>query len=271
MSSNDLQRRLGYQFGQPALLRQALTHRSHGQPHNERLEFLGDSVLNCVISELLYARFGGGNEGELSRIRADLVRQERLREIAESLELGACLMLGEGEARSGGINRPSILADALEALLGAVFLDGGFERARALISGLYVPLLAGIDPDRHAKDAKTLLQEYLQGRRLPLPVYAVIGTSGAAHSQTFEVDCVIDSLSVRSRGTGLSRRAAEQAAATRALAQAREAAPAEGERKRRGPASRRREGQGGTGGSQPEVGDDQPKAHAAETVRAAGR
>jgi ribonuclease-3 len=242
MSSNDLQRRLRYQFGQPALLRQALTHRSHGQPHNERLEFLGDSVLNCVISELLYARFGGGNEGELSRIRADLVRQDRLREIAEGLELGACLKLGEGEARSGGISRPSILADALEALLGAVFLDGGFERARALIAELYAPLLAGIDPDRHAKDAKTLLQEHLQSRRLPLPVYAVVGTTGAAHSQTFEVDCIIDSLAVRSRGSGLSRRAAEQAAATQALAQARDATPAAGTRGRRGPPARQRAG-----------------------------
>jgi ribonuclease-3 len=233
MSSQELQRRLGYPFGQPALLRQALTHRSHGQPHNERLEFLGDSVLNCVISELLYARFGSGTEGELSRIRADLVRQDRLREIAERLELGACLMLGEGEARSGGVSRPSILADALEALIGAVFLDGGFERVRALIADLYAPILAGIDPDRHAKDAKTLLQEHLQGRRLPLPVYAVVGTSGAAHSQTFEVDCVVESLGVRARGSGLSRRSAEQAAATQALAQAREAHPPEGVRRRR--------------------------------------
>lgn len=217
MTIEELQRRLGHRFVDVALLRQALTHRSAGQPNNERLEFLGDGVLDCVVAALLFERFASVDEGELSRRRANLVRQETLHAIASRLDLGACLRLGEGEARSGGTHRPSILADALEAIIGAVFLEGGFERARVVIAGLYEPILAAGEPTGSAKDAKTQLQELLQARRLPLPLYAVVGTSGAAHDQRFEVDCAIPKLAIHVQGRGSSRRAAEQAAAAQAL------------------------------------------------------
>jgi len=228
MAIDDLQRRLGYRFTDGALLRQALTHRSFGQPNNERLEFLGDSVLNCVVAELLFHRFGSVDEGELSRRRASLVRQDTLHAIAGRLDLGECLLLGEGESRSGGARRPSILADALEAIVGAILLDGGFARARAAIADLYEPILAAGEPTGSVKDPKTLLQEHLQARRLPLPLYAVVATSGAAHDQRFEVDCAIPKLAMRVRGQGASRRAAEQAAAAVALAQIQAVAPSRG-------------------------------------------
>jgi ribonuclease-3 len=221
MKHEGLEQLTGYSFARPDLLAQALTHRSHGSPHNERLEFLGDGVLNCVIAAELYQRFGALKEGELSRLRASLVRQDTLHQLAQDVGLGARLRLGEGEVKTGGAARPSILADALEALVGAVFLDGGFESARGVIRRLYAPLLAELDPMDPAKDPKTLLQELLQARRVGLPKYSVVATQGAAHSQQFEVECVIAELSVRTKGNGSSRRIAEQDAARRAFEQLR--------------------------------------------------
>jgi ribonuclease-3 len=208
-----LQDGLGYRFQNARLLQQALTHRSHSTPHNERLEFLGDGVLNCLIAAELYTRFATLREGELSRLRASLVREQRLHELAARLSLGEYLRLGEGELKSGGFRRPSILADALEAMIGAVFLDGGFEAARQVVAGLYQPLLETLDPTGTAKDPKTQLQEWLQGRKLSLPHYSVIATHGAAHDQRFEVECLIRELELRTVGTGPSRRLAEQEAA----------------------------------------------------------
>ena len=216
-SLEGLQERLGYRFKTGTLLVQALTHRSHGKLHNERLEFLGDSVLNCAVAAMLYGRYGRFDEGDLSRLRSNLVKQQALYEIGQSLSLGEFLVLGEGERRSGGLRRPSILADTVEAIVGAIFLDSDFTQAAAVIEKLYEPVLKSVDPKTLGKDAKTLLQEYLQGRRIPLPVYEVVATHGAAHSQVFEVECSIPKLSVRVSGTGGSRRAAEQAAAKLAL------------------------------------------------------
>jgi len=213
MDLSAVERGIGYHFRDPELLRQSLTHRSHGPRHNERLEFLGDGVLNCVIASVLFDRFPRLSEGDLSRARANLVNQQSLFNLADALGLGEALRLGEGELKSGGFRRPSILADALEAVLGAVFLDGGFEAARKVVVSLFESIIAGIDPRTDGKDPKTLLQEYLQGRRLPLPQYAVIATHGEAHDQRFEVECVIPDLDIRSRGEGASRRAAEQGAA----------------------------------------------------------
>lgn len=216
MPLDRLERSLGHTFSRRDLLQQALTHRSHGSSHNERIEFLGDSILNCVVAALLFERFIDLREGELSRLRASLVRQETLFEIARKLSLGDCLRLGEGELKSGGFRRPSILADALEALFGAIFLDAGFDRAREVIAHLYQPLLAGIDPQHANKDPKTALQELLQGRHLPLPQYALQATRGEAHEQEFEVECRIPDLDIRALGSGASRRAAEQEAALKA-------------------------------------------------------
>ncbi|MCS6944721.1 MAG: ribonuclease III [Sutterellaceae bacterium] len=212
-----LEERLGYRFAQRTLLEQAVTHRSHGAVHNERLEFLGDAVLNCAIAQLLFQKYARLNEGDLSRLRANLVKQQALAEVAQQLGLADFLRLGEGEMKSGGFRRPSILADTMEATIGAVFVDGGFEAARELIGRLFEPILKGVDPKTLGKDSKTLLQEYLQGKRLPLPVYTVVETRGAAHNQEFEVECAIPKLEIRVRGTGRSRRAAEQAAAKLAL------------------------------------------------------
>ena len=213
------ERAFGYVFDNRELLKQALTHRSFGSSHNERLEFLGDSILNCVVAEALYERFLEVREGDLSRLRANLVRQETLAEIAQRLGLGEQLRLGEGELKSGGFRRPSILADGLEALFGAVFLDGGFERARQTILRLYEPSLSGLDPLHSGKDAKTTLQEFLQGRRLALPQYQLRATRGEAHAQEFEVECQIPELGITAIGRGPSRRAAEQEAAKRAFEQ----------------------------------------------------
>jgi ribonuclease-3 len=219
MKPQPLEAALGHGFGRPELLRQALTHRSFGTPHNERLEFLGDSVLNCAVAASLYRRFADMKEGELSRLRASLVRQETLAGIAQGLSLGDCLQLGEGELKSGGARRPSILADALEAIFGAIYVDAGFDAARVVIERLYEPATARIDPNDTGKDPKTALQEILQGRHLPLPRYGLLATRGEAHVQEFEVECVIPDLSIRSTGTGCSRRIAEQQAAQRALAE----------------------------------------------------
>ena len=206
----------GHPFENPALLRQALTHRSHSASHNERLEFLGDGVLNCVIAAELFRRFPQLAEGELSRLRASLVNQQCLFEIAQQIELGAQLRLGEGELKSGGAQRPSMLADALEAVIGAVFIDGGFEAARAVVLRWFERPLSTADPLTLGKDAKTRLQEFLQARRVPLPQYAVVSTAGEAHEQVFRVECVIPELNIRTEGEGTSRRSAEQAAASRA-------------------------------------------------------
>lgn len=219
MKLQRLQAALGHGFGRPELLRQALTHRSFGSPHNERLEFLGDSVLNCVVAGALYNRFPSIKEGELSRLRANLVRQESLAEIARTLSLGECLQLGEGELKSGGARRPSILADALEAIFGAIHVDAGFDAVRNVVERLYEPAMSRIDPSDAGKDPKTALQEILQGRRLPLPRYGLLATRGEAHAQEFEVECAIAELGIRSTGTGSSRRIAEQQAAQRALAE----------------------------------------------------
>ena len=217
MAFGRLETALGYTFSKEELLGQALTHRSYGSPHNERMEFLGDSVLNCVIATVLYQRFGSLREGELSRLRASLVRQESLAEIALSLDLGNHLRLGEGELKSGGFRRPSILADGLEAIFGAIYIDAGFDAAQAAIERLYQPLLDQVNPKDSGKDPKTALQEILQGRKLPLPQYTLVATSGEAHAQEFEVECGAPALGIRVRGQGASRRAAEQAAARAAL------------------------------------------------------
>jgi ribonuclease III len=211
-----LARTAGYRFNEPALLRRALTHRSYGTEHNERLEFLGDSVVNCAIALELYRKFPALDEGELSRLRANLVSQDSLCAIAREAGLGEQLLLGEGELKSGGFRRPSILADAVEALVGAAFLDGGFAAAQAVVHTLFAAPLATIDPRTSGKDPKTLLQELLQGRHLALPRYAIVATRGEAHEQLFEVECLIPELEIRSVGEGSSRRSAEQSAARRA-------------------------------------------------------
>jgi len=212
-----LQTRLGYTFRDPGLLQQALTHRSHSSVHNERLEFLGDSILNCVVASILYERFNTLAEGDLSRLRANLVKQQSLFEIAQKLELSQFLRLGEGELKSGGFRRPSILADTLEALLGAIFLDSGFDAARDAIRSFYIPLLDTVDPRTLGKDAKTLLQEFLQSKKISLPTYNVVATHGAAHSQEFEIECLVPKLGIQVYGRGGSRRSGEQAAARLAL------------------------------------------------------
>jgi ribonuclease-3 len=212
-----LQTRLGHTFKDAALLQQALTHRSHSSLHNERLEFLGDSILNCVVASLLFDRYSKIDEGDLSRLRANLVKQQSLYEIAQRLELSQFLRLGEGELKSGGFRRPSILADTLEALFGAIFLDAGFDAARKVIRALYIPILDTVDPKTLGKDAKTLLQEFLQGKKIALPQYNVVATHGAAHNQEFEIECLVPKLEIHVFGTGGSRRAGEQAAAKLAL------------------------------------------------------
>lgn len=214
-----LQQALGYTFARPELLIQALTHRSYGSVNNERLEFLGDSVLNCSVARALYDAFPDLPEGSLSRLRANLVRQETLAEIAVTLRLGESLRLGEGELKSGGFRRPSILADALESLIGAIFLEAGFEAAQRTVRGLFDPLVARIDPRASGKDPKTELQEILQSRRLPLPDYQLVGTEGEAHDQSFIVECVLAKPMLSTRGVGKSRRAAEQEAARQACTQ----------------------------------------------------
>jgi len=206
-------KRLGYQFDQAALLHRALTHRSYSSAHNERLEFLGDSVLNCTIAKYLYQTYPDVPEGDLSRLRSNLVNQQTLAVLAQQLNIGALLALGEGELKSDGARRPSILADALEAVFGAVLLDADFATAEKVVLGLYVPFISGMDLQSLGKDAKTQLQEYLQGKKLPLPKYTVIEIKGEAHAQTFVVECEIEKLKIKASGEGHSRRVAEQVAA----------------------------------------------------------
>ena len=211
---------LGYRFRNPDLLLRALTHRSHSGAHNERLEFLGDSVVNCAVALALYRKFPDLTEGDLSRLRASLVSQPSLAAIANAHGFGAYLRLGEGELKSGGAKRPSMLADAVEAVLGAALLDGGFDAADMMVQTLFGEALTKIDPVTTGKDAKTLLQEYMQSRRLPLPRYAVIAVRGEAHEQMFQVECDIPELGIRCEGAGTSRRSAEQEAARAAYRQA---------------------------------------------------
>jgi len=206
-------RHLGYEFRDPRLLTRALTHRSFSTDHNERLEFLGDSVLGCIIAKYLYGTYPQLSEGELSRLRSSLVREETLALLAQQLDLGNQLKLGEGERKSGGFRRPSMLADAMEALFGAIMLDGGFAEAEKAVLGLFVPYIEKVDVLTLGKDAKTLLQEYLQGRRIPLPTYSIVEVQGESHAQSFRVECAIPSLSITTQGEGGSRRSAEQQAA----------------------------------------------------------
>ncbi len=227
-SLSSLESALEYQFQDKVLLEQAVTHRSHSARHNERLEFLGDSVLNFVVAALLYKRFARIDEGDLSRLRANLVKQASLADIAQKLSLSQYLRLGEGELKSGGFRRPSILADALEAVFGAVFLDAGFDAAQKVIARQYAPILVNVDPRTLGKDPKTLLQELLQGRKLDLPLYTVVATHGAAHNQLFDVECSIPKLDITVSAGGSSRRAAEQSAATLAIAAIQALAPAKG-------------------------------------------
>lgn len=204
---------LGYECRDQALLEAALTHRSAGGPHNERLEFLGDAVLNCVVAILVFREFGAADEGDLSRFRSSLVSGEALSVIAAEINLGEQLRLGSGELKSGGFRRKSILADALEALFGAIYLDGGFEAAQRVIERLFAPRLDKLPSAAELKDPKTRLQETLQARGLPLPSYTVESTSGEAHNQSFEVRCSVEALGLSVVASGASRRRAEQAAA----------------------------------------------------------
>ena len=210
---------LGYEPHNAALFAAALTHRSAAGPNNERLEFLGDAVLNLVVAHHLYESFPAASEGDLSRLRARIVSREPLAEVAAHLELGAVLQLGSGELKSGGFRRQSILADALEAVCGALFLDGGLAAAAAAIRRLLAPRIAALPDPATLKDAKTRLQEYLQGRSLTLPHYEVERVEGEPHAQTFRVSCAVAELGLRVHGGGTSRRRAEQAAAERMLRQ----------------------------------------------------
>ena len=205
--------RLGYYFSQSELLREALTHRSHSTTHNERLEFLGDAILNCAIAGLIYKFFPDLPEGHLSRLRANFVNQRALSELALSLQMDKIIKLGEGEIRSGGYHRPSILADALEAVLGAIYLDSTYVQAEKVVEKLYKPMMERVDLNTQGKDPKTLLQEFLQSQKLALPEYLVVMTTGKAHKQKFKVECVIPTFNIRTIGEGTSRRRAEQAAA----------------------------------------------------------
>ena len=208
-----LQKWLGHGFADARLLRRALTHRSHGSEHNERLEFLGDAVLSLAVSALLFERFAGSDEGDLTRVRAHLVREDSLHRVALELELPELLRLSEGEARGGGALRVSILADALEAVIGAIYVDGGFEPAREAVRRLFGELIDTSDTEHWSKDAKTELQEWLQARRLAVPAYRIAATRGQAHAQTFEVECEVAALALTATGEGRSRRAGEQEAA----------------------------------------------------------
>ena len=214
---DELQQHLGHRFRDGALLTRALTHRSFGLEHNERLEFLGDAVLSLAVSSLLYERFAGSDEGDLTRVRAHLVREDSLHRAALALQLPACLRLGEGEARGGGARRASILADALEALIGAAFLDAGFDAARGVVQTIFGEVILSTDMVAWTKDPKTELQEWLQARKLPVPSYRIAATRGQAHAQTFDVECSVPALNVTQQGEGRSRRSAEQQAARRML------------------------------------------------------
>lgn len=208
-----LQQRIGYHFSEPRLLERALTHRSFGAQHNERLEFLGDAVLSLAVSSLLFDRFSGSPEGDLTRVRAHLVREDTLHRVALALALPDVLRLSEGEERGGGAQRPSILADATEAVIGAAYLDGGFDAAFGIVRGLFGEVIDATGMDNWSKDPKTELQEWLQARKLPVPAYRIVATRGEKHAQTFEVECAVPVLGLARNGQGRSRRTAEQEAA----------------------------------------------------------
>jgi ribonuclease-3 len=212
-----LARHLGYDFHSEPLLEQALTHRSVGTVNNERLEYLGDGALNFIIASELYHLKSTFNEGELSRMRANLVRKETLAEIAAELELGPQLNLGSGELKSGGYERDSILGDTVEAILGAVYLDGGFDQCKRVVQRLYARRLSDLPDVNQLKDSKTRLQEYLQGRQFELPEYKVVEKSGKAHEQQFLVQCVVVELDISLCAKALGRRRAEQAVAQKVL------------------------------------------------------
>lgn len=214
---SELARRLGHEFADPALFELALTHRSCGKRNNERLEFLGDSILNFVIADALYQRFPQAREGQMSRLRARLVKGETLSEIARELGLGDYLRLGTGELKSGGFRRDSILADAVEAIIGAIYLDTDLDVARSFVLRWYAERLQALDLNETLKDAKTRLQEFLQSRRAPLPNYELLSVEGEAHAQTFHIRCEVELLSAATEGVGSSRRQAEQEAARAAL------------------------------------------------------
>jgi len=214
-----LERRLGHRFKDPALLAQALTHRSFGSPHNERLEFLGDGVLGCVVADELYSRFPDAPEGKLHLLKVSLVRETALAEVARGVEISGFLKLGAGEAGNGGADRDSILADALEAIYGAVFLDGGYEAVQRVVRQTFDERLRQLDPEKSPKDAKTRLQELLQGKREKRPEYRLLSTEGETPHQVFEVECVAAGLGLRATGCGSSRRMAEQQAAAKLLKQ----------------------------------------------------
>lgn len=219
LSLDILYSRIGYQFSRRRLLELALTHRSAKREHNERLEFLGDSILSLVIADALYSQFPKADEGDLSRMRSTLVRGQTLAEIARDFCLGECLQLGPGELKSGGFRRESILADAVEAIIGAIYLDSDMETCRQVVIAWYQQRLNDIQPGVNQKDPKTQLQEYLQGQKLPLPVYSVVSTKGQAHNQEFTISCLIDGLEGHQEfiGKGTSRRKAEQTVAHLAL------------------------------------------------------
>lgn len=216
--SDDLVKKLNYHFKEPKLLKVALTHRSKGGEHNERLEFLGDAVVNFIIADILYQQFPKASEGELSRWRATLVNRDTLAELAKEFDLGPHLFLGPGELRSGGSERHSILSCAMEAIIGAVYSDGGFGAAFDCVSAWYQPWLQSLSSAASHKDPKTVLQEHLQSRRLALPVYAVEAIAGEAHQQLFTISCQIEGVEEKSYGKGTSRRRAEQDAAQAMLA-----------------------------------------------------
>lgn len=214
---SDFEARIGYRFRDAGLLEQALTHRSYGSPHNERLEFLGDSVLGCIMAEALYGRFPALSEGQLTRMRAALVCEETLCDVARGLGAAAAVRLGEGERAHDADIRPSILADALEAVFGAIFIDGGYAEARGVVLALYASRLDRVDAQGPRKDPKTRLQEFLQGQHKARPEYRVVQVRGAAHRQTFDVECVVADLDARATGSGSSRQRAEQEAAAALL------------------------------------------------------
>lgn len=208
---------LDHSFTDPSLLRQALTHRSYGVPHNERLEFIGDAVLGLVIARILYDRFPATPEGKLTRMRAHLVNEDALASVARRVGLPSALRVGEGEAKAGVPDRASILADAMEAVIGAVFLDAGLDAVTRVVADCYGDLLRDADPATLGKDSKTRLQEVLQARRLPVPEYSLVATTGKSPTEVFFVECRVATLSIAARGTGGNRRAAEQDAAAAAL------------------------------------------------------
>ena len=217
MPLEKIQATLGYEFNECSLLETALTHRSAGNPNNERLEFLGDAMLGAIIAEELYTKFPDGDEGQLTRLRSSLVRKQTLADLARELDLGSYLKLGEGELKTGGWRRASILENTLESIIGAVYLDSGFDRCQLFVQNIFKDLLSSISLDDIQKDPKTKLQEYLQSRKMPIPVYEVLSTTGKSHQQIFTVSCTCGELPAAIQAQGASRRKAEQAAAQQVL------------------------------------------------------